>query len=101
MAKITIKELFYGDKYNIMGEVVKQVFARQDEFIANPHTFRELEIVRQALIAVEKMKKNGHYEMAVLLVVKLSALLDDNIKKPRKASQSSRRERRELFKSFF
>jgi len=47
------------------------------------------------------MKKNGHYEMAVLLVVKLSALLDDNIKKPRKASQSSRRERRELFKSFF
>ncbi len=59
MAKITIKELFYGDKYNIMGEVAKQVFARQDEFIANPHTFRELEIVRQALIAVEKMKKNG------------------------------------------
>ena len=48
MAKITIKELFYGDKYNIMGEVAKQVFARQDEFIANPHTFRELEIVRQA-----------------------------------------------------
>ena len=59
MAKITIEELFYGDKYNIMGEVVKQVFARQDEFIADPHTFRELEIVRQTLIAVEKMKKNG------------------------------------------
>ena len=30
MAKITIEELFYGDKYNVMGEVVKQVFARQD-----------------------------------------------------------------------
>ena len=59
MAKITIEELFYGDKYNIMGEVVKQVFARQDEFVADPHTFRELEIVRQTLIAVEKMKKNG------------------------------------------
>ena len=59
MAKITIEELFYGDKYNIMGEVVKQVFARQDEFIADPHTFRELEIVRQTLIAVEKMKRNG------------------------------------------
>ena len=59
MAKITIEELFYGDKYGIMGEVVKQVFARQDEFIAAPHTFRELEIVRQTLIAVEKMKKNG------------------------------------------
>ena len=32
MAKITIEELFYGDKYAVMGEVVKQVFARQDEF---------------------------------------------------------------------
>ena len=59
MAKITIEELFYGDKYGIMGEVVKQVFARRDEFVADPHTFRELEIVRQTLIAVEKMKKNG------------------------------------------
>ena len=59
MAKITIEELFYGDKYGIMGEVVKQVFARQKEFVAAPHTFRELEIVRQTLIAVEKMKKNG------------------------------------------
>ena len=59
MAKITIEELFYGDKYGVMGEVVKQVFALQDKFIADPHTFRELEIVRQTLIAVEKMKKNG------------------------------------------
>ena len=54
MAKITIEELFYGDKYGVMGEVVKQMFARQDEFVADPHTFRELEIVRQTLIAVEK-----------------------------------------------
>ena len=59
MAKITIEELFYGDKYSVMGEVVKQVFARQDEFIADPNTFRELEIVHQTLIAVEKLKKNG------------------------------------------
>ena len=54
MAKITIEELFYGDKYGVMGEVVKQVFARQDEFVADPHTFRELETVRQTLIAVER-----------------------------------------------
>ena len=59
MAKITIEELFYGDEYGVMGEVVKQVFARQDEFVADPHTFRELETVRQTLIAVEKMKKSG------------------------------------------
>ena len=59
MAKFTIEELFYGDEYGIMGEVVKQVFARQDEFIESPHSFTELETVRQTLIAVEKMKKNG------------------------------------------
>ena len=59
MAKITIEELFYGDKYGVMGAVFKQVFARQEEFVVDPHTFRELEIVRQTLIAVEKMKKNG------------------------------------------
>ena len=52
MAQITIEELFYGDKYGVMSEVVKQVFARQDEVIADPHTVRELEIVRQTLIAV-------------------------------------------------
>ena len=33
MAKITIEELFYGDTYGVMGEGVKQVFARQDEFV--------------------------------------------------------------------
>ena len=59
MAKITIEELFYGDKYAVMGEVVKQVFARQDKFVEDPHTFRELEIVRQTVIAIEQMKKNG------------------------------------------
>ena len=59
MAKITIEELFYGDKYSVMGEVVKQIFARREEFVADPHTFRELEMVRQTLIAVENMKKNG------------------------------------------
>ena len=30
------------------------------------------------------MKKNGHDEMAVLMEVKLSTLLNDNIKKPRR-----------------
>ena len=33
MAKITVEELFYDDKYGVMGEVVKQVFARRKEFI--------------------------------------------------------------------
>ena len=54
-----LKKIQQYVKYGVMSEVVKQVFARQDEFVADPHTFRELEIVRQTLIAVEKMKKNG------------------------------------------
>ena len=54
MAKITIEELFYSDKYSVMGEVVKHVFARQVELEADPYTFRELETVRQILIVVEK-----------------------------------------------
>ena len=50
MAKNTIEELFYGGKYCVMSEVVEQVFARQDEFIADPYAFREMEIVRQTLL---------------------------------------------------
>ena len=54
MAKYTVEELFYGDNYGIMGEVAKQMFARQKKFIAAPHTFRKLEIVCQTLITAEK-----------------------------------------------
>ena len=82
MAKITIEELFYGDKYGIMGEVVKQMFARQDEFIVAPHTFRELEIVRQTLIAVVKMKKNSDCiaegELGDTVTVSISGGSDEN-----------------------
>ena len=59
MAKITIEELFYSDKYGVMGEVVKQVFARKEEFIADPQTVRGLEIVGQAWVAVGEMKESG------------------------------------------
>ena len=60
MAKITIKELYYGDKYAVISEVFKTMFlsspnkAGVDEQMA-----LELEIVRQTLIAVEKLKKNS------------------------------------------
>ena len=60
MAQITVKELYYGDKYAVMSEVFKTMYlvspnkAGMDEQAA-----LELEIVRQTLIAVEKMKKNG------------------------------------------
>ena len=60
MAKITIKELYYGDKYAVMSEVFKTIFLTSpNKAGVDEQTALELEIVRQTLIALEKMKKNG------------------------------------------
>ena len=60
MAKITIKDLYYGDKYAVMSEVFKTMFlASPNKAGVDEQTALELEIVRQTLISVEKMKKNG------------------------------------------
>ena len=60
MAKITIKELYYGEKYAVMSEVFTTMFlASPNKAGVDEQTALELEIVRQTLIAVEKMKKNG------------------------------------------
>ena len=60
MAQITIKELYYGDKYAVMSEVFKTLFlASPNKAGVDEQTAIELEIVRQTLIAVEKMKRNG------------------------------------------
>lgn len=58
MAKITINEIYYGEKYNVMGEVFKRMLLSPDRSI-DEQTRLELEIVRQTIIAVEKMKRNG------------------------------------------
>ena len=58
MAQITVKELYYGEKYNIMGEVFKRLLLSPDRSI-DEQTRLELEIVRQTVIAIEKMKRNG------------------------------------------
>ena len=59
MAQITISELYYGEKYSVMSEVIKATLTRSHISSFNEQEFRELEIVRQTIIAVEKMKKNG------------------------------------------
>ena len=58
MAKITVKELYYGERYGVMGEVFKAMLVAPDKTV-DEQTRLELEIVRQTLIAVEKMKQNG------------------------------------------
>ena len=60
MAKITIEELYRGEKYDIMSAVTaKALMLGIDERCEEGHTWIEMELVRQTLIAVEKMKKNG------------------------------------------
>ena len=60
MARFTIKELYDGDKYCIMGEVVKAIMQNPNwENAEDLDTSRELEIIRQTFIAAEKMKHNG------------------------------------------
>ena len=60
MAKITIEELYRGEKYDIMSAVaVRAMMLGIDERTEKGRTWIEMEFVRQTLIAVEKMKKNG------------------------------------------
>ena len=60
MAKITIEELYRGEKYDIMSAVTARALRLGiDERTEEGRTWIEMELVRQTLIAVEKMKKNG------------------------------------------
>ena len=60
MAKITIEELYRGEKYDIMSAVaVRAMTLGVDERTEEGRTWIEMEFVRQTLIAAEKMKKNG------------------------------------------
>lgn len=58
MAKISINELYYGDKYNVMGEVLQRMLLSSDRCI-DEQTRLELEIVRQTIVAIGKMRENG------------------------------------------
>ena len=60
MAKITIEELYRGEKYDIMSAVaVKAMTLGIDERTEEGRTWIEMELIRQTAIAIEKMKKNG------------------------------------------
>ena len=60
MAKITIEELYRGEKYDIMSVVMaKALQLGIDEQTEEGRTWIEMELVRQTLIASEQMKKNG------------------------------------------
>ena len=60
MAKITIEELYRGEKYDIMSSVaVRAMTLDIDERTEEGRMWIEMELVRQTVIAIEQMKKNG------------------------------------------
>ena len=60
MAKITIEELYRGEKYDIMSAVTARALKRGiDERTEEGRTWIEMELVRQTVIAIEQVKKNG------------------------------------------
>ena len=60
MAKITIEELYRGEKYDIMSAVTARALRLAiDERTEEGRTWIEMELVRQTVIAIEQMKKNG------------------------------------------
>ena len=60
MAKITIEELYRGEKYDIMSAVTaKALMLGIDERCEEGRTWIEMELVRQTVMAIEQMKKNG------------------------------------------
>ena len=60
MAKITIEELYRGDKYSIMGAVTaKALTLGIDERTEDGRTWIEMELVRQTIVAMLKLNQNG------------------------------------------
>lgn len=60
MAKITIEELYRREKYDIMGAVTAKALALGiNERTDDGRTWIEMELVRQTIIAMLKLNKNG------------------------------------------
>lgn len=60
MAKITIEELYRGEKYDIMSAVTaKAMTLGIDERTEEGQTWIEMELVRQTIVAMLKLNQNG------------------------------------------
>ena len=63
MAQMSLEELYRGEsageKYGILGEVMKDFFENGRPSEYDEHTWLEMLLVKHALIAAEKMKNEG------------------------------------------
>ena len=57
MAKLTLEDLYYGDKYDIMGKVVVELLRGGKH--ENEQTQIELCIVKHTLLAAQRMALEG------------------------------------------
>jgi len=57
MAKLTLEDLYYGDKYDILGKVVVELL-RGGKY-ENEQTQIELCIVKHTLLAAQRMVREG------------------------------------------
>lgn len=58
MARITIEELYHGEKYNIMGNAVAELMTEGKE-TNDARTALELMLVKHTVLAVQKAQANG------------------------------------------
>ena len=58
MAKLTLQQLYLGEKYNIIGEVLKD-FWNNGSPDKEERTGLELLIVKHTILAMEKLKNEG------------------------------------------
>lgn len=65
MARISLEELYRGEdaggRYNIMGEVVKDLLMNGVPPKYDEDTWREMLLIKHTLIAAEKMKNKGDF----------------------------------------
>ena len=59
MAQMSLEELYRGEKYGILGEVMKDFLQNGRPAEYDERTWLEMLIVKHALIAAEKMKNEG------------------------------------------
>lgn len=58
MAKITIEELYHGEKYNIMGNALAE-FMTEGKETKDTRTVLELMLVKHTVLAVQKVQASG------------------------------------------
>ena len=60
MATYTIEEIFNGDKYSVMSEVVKEIlFTGPYESLEDEQTAIEMAYVKHTILVLREMERNG------------------------------------------